>query len=438
MSINRKNLDILEELSEKKKLPLSYFSEKYQVSERNIRYSIENLNFYLLKASLHEIILKKGELEWICSKDELVEFIKNIHISNYIFSKEERENCILISYLFSDNTKIANIEKYLKVSRPTIKKDLLSLNEYLKEFELEFVRKENNISIEGKEKKLRHLKLLKLLEYIEIQDGKIIYLPKTYIIEREEVEFIKKYLENIDNSKFWEIILKIERELNVKFDKKFKNLMYLYLIPTVERISKNHIIMKKNNSEFLRNLSDYKIIRGILTKIIPENLDYEFLHLTEYFISGYYSSDFSENISIVKKFIDEFSKTISQSLNFDFSNLEEYKQEILRYLLPAVYRIKNNFFLIKSREKYIGDKKIYEKVKEGVLKCNYILKEPFREDEIIFLTKTSEKYIKIKKSEKISLKKLISLINNNKNSLESEKFIETPLLTFGDKIEDDR
>ena len=145
MSINRKNLDILEELAEKKKLPLSYFSEKYQVSESNIRYSTENLNFYLLKSSLHEIFLKKGEIEWVCSKEELKNFIKNININNYIFSKEERENCILISYLFSDNVKIADIEKYLKVSRPTIKKDLISLNEYLKEFELEFIRKENNI-----------------------------------------------------------------------------------------------------------------------------------------------------------------------------------------------------------------------------------------------------------------------------------------------------
>ncbi|WP_051532656.1 helix-turn-helix domain-containing protein [Fusobacterium perfoetens] len=438
MSINRKNLDILEELAEKKKLPLSYFSEKYQVSERNIRYSIENLNFYLLKSSLHEIFLKKGELEWICSKEELKNFIKNININNYIFSKEERENYILISYLFSDSVKIANIEKYLKVSRPTIKKDLISLNKYLKEFELEFIRKENNILIEGKEKKLRHLKLLKLLEYIEVKDGKIEFIPKIYITEREEIEFIKKYLENIDISQFWEIILDIEKELNVKFDEKFKTLMYLYLIPTMERIKKNNIIIKKDNSEFLRNLSDYKIIRRILTKIIPENLDYEFLHLTEYFISGYYSSDFSENISIVNKFIEEFCKKISQSLNFNFVESEEYKQEILRYLLPAVYRIKNNFFLIKNHEKYSGNNKIYENVKKAVLECNCILKEPFREDEIVFLAKTSEKYIEIKKSEKISLKKLISIINENKNILESEQFIDTLLLTFGDKIEDDR
>lgn len=45
MSLNRKELDILEELSREEKLTLGYLSEKYEVSERNIRYSIDNLNY---------------------------------------------------------------------------------------------------------------------------------------------------------------------------------------------------------------------------------------------------------------------------------------------------------------------------------------------------------------------------------------------------------
>lgn len=438
MSLNKKDLNMLEELNFKGKISLLELSKKYEVSERNIRYNIENLNFYLSKASLAEIILKKGEVSWKGSKDELINFIKNIDSDNYIFSREEREKFILITYLFSSNTKITNIEKYLKVSRPTIKKDILSLNEYLKKFELEFIREDNFLYIGGKEKKLRHLKLLNLLEFIEIKNGTINFIPKFYITERVESNLIKEYLQDIDTSLFFPIILKIEKQLNVTFEENFKNLMYIYLIPTIERIKKGNIILKKNNSEFLKTLTDYRIIKKILEEIIPKEFEFEFLHLTEYFISGYYSHNFSENLSLVEKFIENFSKDLSSSLNFDFYNLLDYREEILKYLLPAVYRIKNNFFLIKNKKIPLLNENVYKAVKAAVLSSNFIMKEPFQEDEIIFLTQISEKYIKLEKEKKISLSKLLDIIKNNSNSINEENLIQELLINFKDKIENDK
>ena len=79
------------------------------------------------------------------------------------------------------------------------------------------------------------------------------------------------------------------------------------------------------NSEFLKNLTDYKVIKNILKEIIPEDLEFEFLHLTEYFISGYYSDDFSENISLC----------------------EDYA--VLTYIVP---KLKNAFYLHESLYKY--------------------------------------------------------------------------------------
>ena len=438
MSLNKKELNILKELIDVQSLSITYFSKKYDVSERNIRYSIDNLNFYLTKFSFENILLKKRELKWTCSQNDLNNFIEKLNIENYSFSKEERENYILINYLFNDNTNITNLENYLKVSRPTIKKDIFSLNEYLKKFDLQFVRENNSIFINGKEKKLRHLKLLKLLDYIKIIDDKIIFLPKIYLTEKKESTIIKGYILKLNISHLYILISNIERELGITFDLQFKNLMYVYLIPTIERINKKHIIIKKNNSNFLKNLTQYKIIKKYLSEIIPQELEFEFLHLTEYFISGYYSHDFSENISLVKNFIEEFCKLVSLSLNFDFNNLVEYKDEILKYLLPAVYRIKNNFFLIKKEQIEISDIEIYKKVKPIVLSCNHILKEPFGEEEIIYLSNISNKYIHKENNTKISLKKLISIIKNNSNNTNENKLIKELLFHFKNKIEDDR
>ncbi|WP_349763530.1 helix-turn-helix domain-containing protein [Fusobacterium sp. SYSU M8D902] len=437
MSLNRKEFNILDELLNRE-LPLSYFSEKYKVSERNIRYSIDNLNFYLNRFSLNRIILKKGVLSWQGSQITLNSFIEKITIDEYIFSKEERENYILINYLFSENTKITDIEKYLKVSRPTIKKDILALNLELKNFELEFVRENNSITIKGKEKKLRHLKLLKLLEYIEIKNNRLFFIQKLYITEKIESSIIKNYLTNFNISTLYDIILKIEKKLNVSFDNNFKDLMCIYLIPTLERIRKNKIILKKNNSKFLRNLSDYNLIKNSLSEIIPENLEFEFLHLTEYFISGYYSHNFSENLLLVQNFIEEFSKNISVSLNFDFYNSNNFREEILKYLLPAVYRIKNNFFLLKKEKTSNFNKIIYERVKTAVLSCNSLLDEPFREDEIIYLTEVCENYIERDSNNRISLTKLLNLIRENCNELKEEKLILELLTIYKNKIYDDR
>ena len=70
------------------------------------------------------------------------------------------------------------MEEDLKVSRTTIKKDLKDLEKYLAEFELSFYRDENGMYITGKEKKLRHLKLLKMLDYIEIKNKNIVYINR--------------------------------------------------------------------------------------------------------------------------------------------------------------------------------------------------------------------------------------------------------------------
>lgn len=203
----------------------------------------------------------------------------------------------------------------------------------------------------------------------------------------------------------------------------------------MERIEKNFIIKKKDNSEFLKNLTDYKVIKNILKEIIPEDLEFEFLHLTEYFISGYYSDDFSENISLVKEFVEKFSEIISQFLNFEFYNNLEYREEILKYLLPAVYRIKNNFFLIKTERKVEINKNIYEKIREAVIVCNSIMKEPFREDEIEYLTEISEKYIKREEEGKISLAKLMELIKKNADIYDEKKLEEEIMKAFKNKIE---
>lgn len=437
MSLNRKDIKLLEKINNNI-FPISSLAEKYNVSERNIRYSVENINFYLKKMKLPEIMIKKGNLEFSIADIELEKFVEVLDMSMYVFSQEEREEYILINYLFRDNVKISEMEADLKVSRTTIKKDIKDLENYLAEFELYFFRDENKMDIAGKEKKLRHLKLLKMLNHIEIKNREIVFIRKKYISEKEEQKIIAEYVKGYDIRKIADVIDEIEDKLEAHFTDEFKNVIGIYLIATFERIKNGHIITQKNNSDFLRKLEEYKKIKEVLEKVIDKNHEYEMLHLTEYFLSGYYNDTFSENILILERFISRVLENMDIEIGTHLLKERELIDKLMKYLLPAIYRIKNNFYLNKTLDFSEINIEIFTKVKEIIKKNDHYLKEPLRDEEIFYVSKYIEEYLEEKKNKKISLKELLKLIQQNARDVDNDLLAESIKEKFGMFIDDDR
>lgn len=437
MSLNRRDIKLLEKINNNI-FPISSLAEKYDVSERNIRYSIENINFYLKKMNLSEITIKKGNLEFFASDIELERFIETLDMSMYVFSQDEREEYILINYLFRNNVKISEMEAELKVSRTTIKKDIKDLENYLAEFELSFKRDENKMEIAGKEKKLRHLKLLKMLDHIEIKNREIVFIRKKYISEKEEQKIIAEYVKGYDIRKIADVIDEIEEKLEAHFTDEFKNVIGIYLIATFERIKNGHIITQKNNSDFLRKLEEYKKIKEVLEKVIDKNHEYEMLHLTEYFLSGFYNDTFSENILILERFISKVLENMDIEMGTHLLKERELIDKLMKYLLPAIYRIKNNFYLNKTLDFSEINIEIFTKVKEIIKKNDHYLKEPLRDEEIFYVSKYIEEYLEEKKNKKISLKELLKLVQQNARDVDNDLLAESIKEKFGMFIDDDR
>lgn len=436
MGLNRKDIDLLEEINEKV-LPIKYFADKYSVSERNIRYGIENINFYLKKEDFDEIEIKKGNLVFSADKEKLNSFVKNLDMITYVFSQEERESYILTKYLFEENVTLKEIETFLNVSRTTIKKDLKNVNEQISYFELYFLRDDNRIEISGNEKKLRHLKLLKLLDYVELK-GKVPFLfSKKYLNEKLESEIIKKYIDKYYEENIFNSIIEIEKAFNTKFPEQFKNIITLYLTVTIERISKKYIITRKGNSEFLRTLDEYKSIQKVLGKIIDVKHEYEILHLLEYFLSGQYINYFYENFFIAERFINRVLRTLEKSMDKKFSINKELNEKLLKYLIPAIYRIKNNFKLYKNLDIQKIDKKIFEKVKNAVVENNKYLLESLRDEEIVYIAECIEEYLHYENIKKISLKDLIGIIEKNSKEVNTNIITKEIMEKYSMLIEND-
>lgn len=410
MSLTKVYLDILTEINNNP-VSINILVEKYKITTRAVRYYIDNINYYLKEYSMPEIYIKNGKLYFGIDDNALISFIDKIPIREYLLSQEERKQYILFNFLFKNNVTISKLERFLNVSRTTIKNDINDLKKYLNNFDLYFYLDVNKIILGGNEKKLRHLKFLNMLQYVSIESNEVNYVKVIYPNEKIELSILKEYINKIDINVINDIILEVEKKFKSKFSNKFKNIMSLYLIATLERIKSNHIINQKNNADFLIKLPEYKKIKSIFNHFLlnkNNNYKYEILHLTEYFISEYYNEHFYENKIISERFILK----ILECMNIPID--EELVNELIRYLLPAIYRIKNNFCIDNKLDFDNLDINVFNKVKLCVNDNMSYLQEPLREEEIYYISKIIEKYIY--PYDKISLKELIKIIDKNYNN----------------------
>ncbi len=116
----------------------------------------------------------------------------------------------------------------------------------------------------------------------------------------------------------------------------------------------------------------------------------------------------------------------------------ELIDKLLKYLLPAIYRIKNNFYLNKFLDFNEINIEIFNKVKEIAEKNQHHLKEPLRDEEIFYVSKYIEEYLEQKKNKKISLKELLKLIQQNARDVDDDLLAEDIKEKFGMFIDDDR
>lgn len=404
MSLSRIDLDILIQINNNA-ISINSLAKKYKLTDRSIRYCIDNINYYLNKRSISSVYIKNSKIYLNLENNILINFIKELNTNEYTFSPNERKKLILFYFLFKNNVRISKLEKYFNVSRTTIKNDIKNLKSYLNNFELYFYISDNRLKLGGKEKKLRHLKFLNIIEHVDIINEEIEFINKIYTNEKSEQKILKEYIKSIDIKKINSIIHSFENEFKYKFSDKFRKVITIYLIVTLERIRNNHIINRKNNADFLMKLPEYKKFKNILSNIIDKNYKYEILHLMEYFLSDYYKESFYENKVISEKFLIKVLETMNISIN------KELIDKLMKYLIPAIYRIKNNFIIYDTLDYNAINLDLFYRTKYAIEQNLSYLNEPLREEEIYQISKIIENHI----AKKISLKELLLIIDKYKN-----------------------
>ena len=180
MPITVKLLDMVRSIKESGVTSLIENAKAIGISERNLRYKIDDYNYYLKQLGLPEIEIRKRELVVKNSLEEIVERVAG-NMSLYSFTKEEREKVILTDIFFNnEKTTLENLENKCEVSELTLRNDLKALEDYVKTFIISLDMK--TLNYYGEEKNIRRLFLDILLKNYTIRylDNGKIKIEKNY------------------------------------------------------------------------------------------------------------------------------------------------------------------------------------------------------------------------------------------------------------------
>lgn len=356
--LNKRCIEIIKYLVDNNlQLSLKETANFFNISERSIRYDIDNINYHLEKNGYMEIEkFQKGIYSTRESIKNLQLFLEEILHKFYVFTSDERREFLKVKFLFNENNRLLEIGEDLDVSLSTIKLDLKEVKTFFdtNTLELNFISKQG-VVLEGKEENIRQLQLRYITRYIEISKNR--YRSRYLSSGTYGLNFIaNSIIKNLDDSilsliKFF--IKRIEKKLDIIISDEAFNILTFYINLSIARIKRNHIIdNRQQNREFLLKTSEYSVISQEISHLENEFSitfnESEVLVLTELFLGSHsynFNSSFLENWIELETTVVEIIKIMSYQLNMDLTGDKTLIDGLLNHLKPAYYRIKNNISL---------------------------------------------------------------------------------------------
>lgn len=362
-------------------------SNLYNITERSIRYDIDELNVFFQEKNNKDIIeINNNRLKILYSEDEIEDIVENIKEKEYFLSENERVNILSYEIFLSKNEFILQYftEKY-NLSKTTVRYSLKELNKIISEYGL-IIDMNNNrgYKIIGSEINIRKYIINILREYIKnTKEKKIEYDPLKKIIQK----FYKK--SRIEESK--NTINKIlDYTGKTISDEAFETLQLFLFISVIRNKNGHEIEEDVENEIFLSKTKEFSKIREILEKV--ENIKEKDIHyFVDFFLGSYsYNLEYSYflNWILIESLIDQFIKLLSDKLKVNLTEDKILRKELLNHIKPAIYRMKNKFKLTESilsevKKQYM---ELFIKTKSSLKIISDFIDLSFDEDEAAFIT----------------------------------------------------
>lgn len=362
-------------------------SDLYGITERSIRYDIDELNTFFYKKNDRNIIeISNNKLKILYTEREIKEIIRNIDIKEYFFSENERVDILAYEIFLVKNEFILQYftEKY-NLSKTTIRYSLKELNKIIDEYGL-MIEMNNNrgYKIIGSEINIRKYIINILRQYLKNIKNKNIqydYYGKIvgHFLSEEKMEFFKSVINRI-----------LEKTEKTVSDEAFETLQ-LFLVISQIRNEKNYKIEEDTeNKIFLSGTLEFNKIEEIL-KTVENMEERDIYYYVDFFLGSYsYNWDYSYflNWILIESLIDQFIRLLSQELKINLTEDMILRKELLNHIKPAIYRMKNKFRLTESILKEVKElyMELFIKTKSSLKTISDFINIPFDEDEAAFIT----------------------------------------------------
>lgn len=335
MSLNKRCKGILDELLSNPSITSKDLEKKHHLTRRQIGYSLDKINEWLMTRSLPVIErTRRGHFiidQTVFTKFNILDESVSVPVNTNVLTEEQRVSLIMLILSSSeDELSLNHFTSYLDVSKNTVINDLKQVQNYLDRYGLTIrYSRRNGYLIEGKEFQIRKLLIHVTDQVLQLNHGED-QLRKITGIQQKDI------------SKFAGRIEKVETILNSKFtDEKLKAMPYIFIL-ILKRIRKKNIIdsfpIEYNE---LSNTKEYKATEEILYdyKDIPvtERL-FITLHLltTNVFSTFFAEETIPDLVPAIFKMLRQFEKNACIYLE----NRDELMDKLLQHIKPAYYRIK--------------------------------------------------------------------------------------------------
>ena len=362
-------------------------SNLYNITERSIRYDIDELNMFFQEKNNRDIIeINNNRLKILYSGNEIEEIVRNIRVKEYFLSENERVNILAYEIFLVKNEFILQYftEKY-NLSKTTVRHSLKELNKIIDEYGLVIDMNNNKgYKIIGNEVNIRKYMINILRKYIKnTKEKNIEYNPLEKIIQK----FLKKSRIKESKNLINKILDYTEKTIS---DEAFETLQLFLFISQIRNENGHEIEEDVENKIFLSKTLEFIKIKKILEKV--ENIkEKDIYHFIDFFLGSYsYNLEYSYflNWILIESLIDQFIKLLSDKLEVNITEDKILRKELLNHIKPAIYRMKNKFKLTESilsevKRQYM---ELFVKTKSSLKIISDFINLSFDEDEAAFIT----------------------------------------------------
>lgn len=327
---------ILDELTSNPSITSVALEKKFNLTRRQLGYSIQKINEWLMSNNL-PVIERTRQGHFVVNQAVFAKLSGNreaisTNIETTILREEERVQLILMMILSSEEELSLNHFTYeLDVSKNTILNDLKQAQSYVEDYELtiRYSRKFGYL-LEGKEFQIRKLLMHMTYHILQLNDGEI-RLKKIASIQDEEINEFKKRVE------------KVENQLNLKFtDEKLQMMPYVLLL-LFRRIQKGYL-MKSFSIEYqeLSNTKEYKATEELLNDIDHIPLSERLFITLHLLTTNVFSTEMMEGKEIPNLLpaIDNMLRHFEKSACIYLQDRDQLLDKLMQHMKPAYYRIK--------------------------------------------------------------------------------------------------